>query len=163
MFGDVEMLNQGWRLRLATAVFSLSLASTVAFGNELDLAAYRGKVVYIDFWASWCGPCRQSFPWISALKRQYGAQNFVVLAINVDHERRKADRFLEDVPADFPILYDPGGELASEYKVSAMPSSFLVDRNGRIRYHHNGFSTKETADYERQITELLNEKPPKTD
>ena len=152
------MLDRRLRLHLATVLLSLTLAS-IAHAEELNLSAYRGKVVYLDFWASWCGPCRQSFPWLSALERQYGSQNFVVLGVNVDHERRKADRFLEEVPADFAILYDPGGRLATEYMVSAMPSSFLIDRSGHIRYQHHGFSTKETADYERQITELLNEKP----
>ena len=152
------MLDRRLRLHLATALLSLTLAS-VAHAEELILSAYRGKVVYLDFWASWCGPCRQSFPWLSALGRQYGSQNFVVLGVNVDHERRKADRFLREVPADFAILYDPDGQLATEYKVSAMPNSFLIDRSGHIRYQHHGFSTKETADYERQITDLLNEKP----
>ena len=151
------MFDRRKRLLLATMLAGATLALG-ASAEELDLSAYRGKVVYIDFWASWCGPCRQSFPWLSALERQHGSQNFMVLGVNVDHERKKADRFLEAVPADFAILYDPEGKLATEYKVSAMPSSFHIDRTGHIRYQHHGFSQKETAEYERQISELLNEK-----
>lgn len=134
---------------------------TVAHADvpELDLSAYRGKLVYLDFWASWCTPCRQSFPWLADLQSRYGSQSLVVVAVNLDADRNKAERFLNDLPANFSILYDPTGKIASDYKVKAMPSSFLIDRTGHVRYEHHGFSPKQISDYEDQITALLEEKP----
>ena len=136
---------------LLTASAPLTIAST------LDLTAYRGKVVYVDFWASWCGPCRQSFPWLDELVRRYGDKNLVVIGVNVDQDRAKADRFLDEVHADFPILYDPHGEIATLYKVTGMPSAVIIDRAGQLRFQHSGFSVKKRDEYEDQIQGLVNE------
>ena len=133
-------------------------AGPFAQAAELDLSAYRGKVVYVDFWASWCGPCRQSFPWLDGLEREYGAQNFVVIGVNVDQDHGKAERFLTDTPADFPIVYDPKGEIATAYKVTGMPSGVLIDRTGHVRFQHAGFSEKQKGLYEEQLQTLLEEK-----
>ena len=114
---------------------------------NLDLSAYRGKVVYVDFWASWCGPCKQSFPWLENLVREYSSQNFVVLGVNLDKDHDRAARFLNKTPADFPILYDPQGELAAIYKVAGMPSGVLIDRAGHVRFQHAGFSEKQKGLY----------------
>ncbi len=152
------------RLGLIKLMCNAGMAAILFVGpfaksSGLDLYAYRGKLVYLDFWASWCAPCRQSFPWLSEIQSRYGAQNIVIVAVNLDHDRAKAERFLSEIPARFPIFYDPSGTLATEYKVKAMPSSFLIDRDGRIRYEHHGFSPKEIDQYERQIVSLLEEKP----
>jgi thiol-disulfide isomerase/thioredoxin len=135
----------------------MMLWAGAAGAADLDLGAYRGKVVYIDFWASWCGPCKQSFPWLGALADEYASQNFVVIGVNVDKDRAKADRFLEDIPARFPILYDPGGALAVTYHVTGMPSGVLIDRAGHVRFQHAGFSEKQKGVYENQIQTLLAE------
>jgi|SRR5665213_1031040 len=132
----------------------------IAQAVDLDLSAYRGKVVYVDFWASWCGPCRQSFPWLDDLVHEYMSQNFVVIGVNVDKDRDKAERFLSDTPVDFPILYDPKGELAAAYKVAGMPSGILIDRTGHVRFQHAGFSEKQKGLYEEQLQTLLAEKSP---
>ncbi len=124
---------------------------------DLDLNQYRGKVVYLDFWASWCGPCRESFPWLSNLAREYSSKQLVVIGVNVDQDRARAERFLNETPASFAILYDPRGELATTYKVAGMPSAVLIDREGRIRYSHSGFSAKNKDLYEEQLRTLLNE------
>jgi thiol-disulfide isomerase/thioredoxin len=128
-----------------------------AHAADLDLSAYRGKVVYVDFWASWCGPCKQSFPWLDALAREYKSQNFVVIGINVDKDRDRAERFLNETPADFSIVYDPKGEFAAAYKITGMPSGILIDRAGHVRFQHAGFSEKQKGLYEEQLQTLLAE------
>jgi len=135
------------------------LVGTGAGATELDLQAYRGKVVYLDFWASWCAPCRESFPWLDQLERQFGAQNLVVIGVNVDHDRDSAERFLNQNFASFPIVYDPLGTIATAYKVKGMPSAVLIDRAGQVRFEHIGFSSKKTGEYEDQLQTLLNEPP----
>ena len=143
-------------LTLALLLIGL-LGSAASRATDLDLAAYRGKVVYVDFWASWCGPCKQSFPWLDGLVRSYGPQNFVVIGVNVDKDRDRAERFLNDFPALFPIIYDPRGELATVYKVEGMPSGVLIDRTGHVRFQHAGFSDKQKGSYEQQVQSLLAE------
>ncbi len=155
------------RVRVAIAVAALGVAAaTPAFvhaspgsDSALDLDAYRGKVVYLDFWASWCAPCRQSFPWMERMQQQYGRDGFVVVAVNVDHERADADRFLHDFSPNFRVEYDPDGRLAERYKVSGMPTSVLIDRGGQVRTLHAGFRTKDPDALEQQIRALLATRP----
>jgi len=135
----------------------LTLSCPVAGAAALDLSAYRGKVVYVDFWASWCAPCRQSFPWLDELVRRYGEKNLVVIGVNVDQDRAKADRFLDDVHAGFPIVFDPHGEIATTYKVAGMPSAVILDRTGQVRFQHSGFSASKKDEYENQLQVLVNE------
>lgn len=149
-----------WRILARNVALGLLVALSISpalQAEELDLSAYRGKVVYVDFWASWCGPCRESFPWLDELVRQYGAKNLVVIGVNVDKDRERAERFLNETPAEFPIIYDPKGDLASAYKVGGMPSAILVDRSGHIRFQHAGFSAKQKGLYEQQLQTLLAE------
>jgi thiol-disulfide isomerase/thioredoxin len=146
--------------RLRAVLFGALLVGSVVQASSLDLSAYRGKVVYVDFWASWCGPCKQSFPWLDELVREYGSRGFVVIGVNVDKERARADRFLYETPAKFPIIYDPTGEIAAAYKVTGMPGGVLVDRSGHVRFQHAGFSAKQKDSYEEQLQSLLAEKAP---
>ncbi len=143
-----------------TGIGGMLLLGLTAQASNLDLSAYRGKVVYMDFWASWCGPCKQSFPWLDKLVREYGSQNFVVIGVNVDKDRDRAERFLDETPADFSIVYDPKGELATIYKVAGMPSGVLIDRAGHVRFQHAGFSARQKEQYEAQLETLLAEKAP---
>jgi thiol-disulfide isomerase/thioredoxin len=122
------------------------------------LSAYRGKVVYVDFWASWCAPCKQSFPWLGNLVHEYASRDFLVIGVNVDKDRGRAERFLSETPADFAIVYDPKGDLATAYKVAGMPSAVLIDRTGHVRFQHAGFSEKQKGLYEEQLQTLLAEK-----
>jgi cytochrome c biogenesis protein CcmG, thiol:disulfide interchange protein DsbE len=157
----VEKLSISKRLLaglVAIGVLFATLLCPLARASDLDLSAYRGKVVYVDFWASWCGPCKQSFPWLDGLVREYQSQNFVVIGVNVDKDRDKAERFLTETPADFPILYDPTGQLATAYKIAGMPSGVLIDRTGHVRFQHAGFSEKQKGLYEEQLQTLLAEK-----
>lgn len=148
--------------RALIVAFLLGLAAPTAAAHEdlvaLDLAQYKGKVVYLDFWASWCAPCRRSFPWLDALERKHGAEGFVVIAVNVDTERALAAGFLEQVPVGFKVAYDPKGELAARWQLLGMPSSFLIDRSGKVRSTHQGFRKGDEALREAEIVKLLAEK-----
>ncbi|MDP8983801.1 MAG: TlpA family protein disulfide reductase [Pseudomonadota bacterium] len=139
-------------------VLALVLLCSGVRAKDLDLTAYRGKVVYVDFWASWCAPCKQSFPWLDELVHEHASQDFVVIGVNVDKARDRAERFLNETRADFPIVYDPEGELATAYKVTGMPSGVLIDRTGHVRFQHAGFSEKQKGLYEQQLQTLLAEK-----
>lgn len=131
--------------------------------SELDgspvssMQQLNGKVVLVDFWASWCVPCRKSFPWLNTMQQQYAADGLLVLAVNEDNERSDAGRFLQQIPAQFAVLYDEAGALAQQYQLMGMPSSFLIDKKGQIRYRHIGFKQADIAGYETQIRQLLAE------
>jgi cytochrome c biogenesis protein CcmG/thiol:disulfide interchange protein DsbE len=134
------------------------LLGSIAQATDLDLSAYRGKVVYVDFWASWCGPCKQSFPWMQAMKDTYNRQGLTVIAVNLDMDQADADRFLVQFRPTFEVRFDPKGELAMFYRVQAMPSSVLIDRHGVKRFTHEGFRPADGALFEAQLQELLAEK-----
>jgi thiol-disulfide isomerase/thioredoxin len=121
------------------------------------LTTLQGKVVLLDFWASWCSPCLQSFPWMNELQQKHGADGLVVVAVNLDQDRALADAFLRKVPAKFRVEYDGKGDVARQFEVQAMPTSFLIDRQGNIRVRHAGFREKQRADREQQIVQLLKE------
>jgi thiol-disulfide isomerase/thioredoxin len=133
------------------------VACTAAHADGLDLSAYRGKVVYLDFWASWCTPCRRSFPWLDGLVRQFGKYDLVVIGVNMDQSNELAKNFLEDTPANFPIVYDPQGTIATTFKITGMPSAVLIDRTGQVRFQHVGFSDSTKDEYETHVRELLGE------
>lgn len=125
--------------------------------EALDLTQYKNKVVYLDFWASWCGPCRKSFPWINSIQKKYQDQGLVVIGINLDADFKNAKDFLESVPAEFKLFSDPNSKWAEKYKLIGMPSSFVLDRNGDIRHRHVGFKKSSIDAYEKSIISLLNE------
>ena len=127
--------------------------------GQLHLAELRGKVVYLDFWASWCSPCRSSFPWMNEMQARYGDKGLVTVAVNVDKDKAPAKEFLAQLPAKFTIAYDPQGSVASMYQIIGMPSSFLIDRDGKIQYSHAGFREKDKADLESQIRQLVSQSP----
>jgi thiol-disulfide isomerase/thioredoxin len=125
-------------------------------GHTVDLASLRGKVVYVDFWASWCGPCRQSFPFMNALVTAH-PDDLAVIAVNLDTDGKDAARFLAQFPAQFTVLYDAAGSTPPAWGVIGMPSSFLIDTHGHLRSSHVGFKA-ETADQLRTaIDQLLRE------
>ncbi|MES2038037.1 MAG: TlpA disulfide reductase family protein [Pseudomonadota bacterium] len=126
--------------------------------GNIQLADYRGKVVYLDFWASWCGPCKQSFPWMNALQSKYGAQGFQVVAINLDTKQEDALEFLKATPGNFHIAYDPKGVMPRQYEIKGMPSSILIDRDGKILSQHAGFNEASKAKIEQAIVTSLGSK-----
>jgi len=145
-------------LRCIFVCIGLVLLTPAWAASPLDLAALRGHVVYLDFWASWCGPCRQSFPWMQTLKNTYEDQGLTIVAVNLDADRVDAERFLKQFKPTFDVRFDPEGKLAELYKVKTMPSSVLIDRHGVTRFTHMGFRPVDGAEYETQVRELLAEK-----
>ena len=114
--------------------------------GEVDLAALAGQVVYVDFWASWCAPCRLSFPFMNDLLQRHRAQGLQVVAVNVDARRPDADRFLAANPAQFTVAFDTSGDTPRRWLVKTMPSSALVGRDGRVQWVHRGFREEDRAD-----------------
>jgi len=123
--------------------------------GKVSLDSLRGHVVYLDFWASWCDPCRKSFPWMNELQQKYADKGMVVVAVNLDSNPDKADKFLASHPAKFTVAFDPAATLPPLYHVKAMPSTFIIDKEGNIAASHIGFQEKDKATLEKQITELL--------
>ena len=133
----------------------LALSSTLTHADTLNLDQYKGKVVYVDFWASWCGPCRESFPWMKKMQQQYGKDGLVIIAINVDQDKKLADKFLSEFKPEFNVLFDKDGKLAEDFKVSSMPSSYVLDREGKPRFKHKGFHLDKQSQYETELNSLL--------
>jgi thiol-disulfide isomerase/thioredoxin len=134
-------------------------ATSVGAPNDaapsLDIAVYKGQVVVVDFWASWCTPCRRSIPWLNQMRAKYGERGLVVIGVNVDKEREDAARFLRDVPIDFDVVYDPAGELAARYGVEGMPSTYVYSRDGVLVARHLGFQNAKRPEYEALLGRLL--------
>jgi thiol-disulfide isomerase/thioredoxin len=141
---------------LSIAVILLLVAAAIGRAAPPQaLEPVAGRVVWVDFWASWCVPCRRSFPWLNSMQRKYGPAGLQIIAVNLDKERALADGFLREVPAEFAVRFDPSAALAKEFGVQAMPSSFLIDADGNVLARHFGFTTAETEDYERAIQAAL--------
>ena len=139
----------------AAALVGAVCPAAPAAEKTLDLANHRGRVVIVDFWASWCKPCRQSIPWLNAMRDRYGAAGLDVIGVNVDAERADADRFMRDVPMNFEIVFDPDGALARQFKVKGMPSSFVFGRDGALIETHLGFRDAKKAEKEAALQNLL--------
>jgi len=123
--------------------------------HPVHLSAYRGKTVYLDFWASWCGPCKQSMPWMNEMQKRYGAKGFQVIGVNVDQKSEDAKAFLSQVPAQFDIAFDPSGTTPKTYGIKGMPTSMLIGRDGKVRLIHQGFKSENAAELESAIQQAL--------
>ena len=130
-------------------------ALPTAAGDTVALERLRGKVVYVDFWASSCGPCRRSFPWMNAMNRKYAAQGLAIVAINVDKKRDDAMQFLGEMPAEFTVVYDAPGAVPAAYAVKGMPSSYVIDQSGNVSAVEQGFRDESPTMLEQKIRALL--------
>lgn len=125
--------------------------------EPFDLHRFRGKVLYVDFWASWCGPCVKSFPFLNALHHEFGEQGLEMVGINLDENPEDAAAFLARHPAGFRIAVDPDKDCPREFGVQGMPTSYLVDRQGTIRFTHLGFRPGQAGQLRAWVEQLLNE------
>jgi thiol-disulfide isomerase/thioredoxin len=140
----------------AAILFFLIVSTSTTADSTFDLSEFHGNVVLLDFWASWCVPCRRSFPWMNAMQEKYADDGLVIIAANVASDPAAASAFLEEYPARFRIINDPDAELAREYGVVAMPSSYIFDRGGELITRHMGFKVKKQDEYEAILIEALN-------
>jgi thiol-disulfide isomerase/thioredoxin len=131
-----------------------AVASLSGEGN-LSIAQHRGKVVYVDFWASWCAPCLKAVPALEKLRREFPASDFQVIAINLDRDRERAQKFLAEHPVGYPSASDPEGKLPAAFGLETMPTSYLIDRKGVVRYVHRGFRAGDEAQIRERIRALL--------
>jgi cytochrome c biogenesis protein CcmG, thiol:disulfide interchange protein DsbE len=124
----------------------------------VKLSDFKGKVVYVDFWASWCGPCKESFPWLNEMQAKYGAKGFQVVGVNVDAKTTDAKTFLTDVPAKFTVAFDDKGTTPKQFGIKGMPSSVLLDGSGKVISQHTGFRDADKAQLEKSIQQALTSK-----
>jgi thiol-disulfide isomerase/thioredoxin len=145
----IALLVQGssvWAVEAGKPLPDLGLA---------ELQKTKGQYIYIDYWASWCGPCRQSFPWMNALQAKLGPKGLKVVAVNVDAKRADADKFLTHTPAQFTIAFDPLGDSAKKLAIKTMPTSMLVSPEGKVLFVHSGFRAEETGQLEAKIAAAM--------
>lgn len=139
---------------------SIDLPNMPNNGHNTSLASLQGQVVYVDFWASWCGPCRVSFPLLNDMRNQLHEQGFEVLAVNVDEFEKDALAFLDELPVDYAVVRDSEGVTPASFGVLGMPTGFLIDREGRIREVHQGFRKSDAARIREAVSSLLAEHTP---
>ena len=135
-----------------------NIALPTADGTTVQLNTYKGKVLLVDFWASWCIPCKTAFPALDSIYREYQPRGLEVLAVNLDERRRDADAFLGNHPHRMTVLFDPKGASPVAFGVQGMPSSFVIDKAGNIRFTHMGYSGNVDESYRQEITQLLGER-----
>jgi peroxiredoxin len=158
-------------LALASALFAWERASALpgpgatapdfaaksSNGRNVRLSELRGQVVLVNFWASWCSPCRQELPLLGKLYAQYRSAGFTLLVVNVDDNRKDAEAMLKRLDLRFPTLFDGSKSVAKLYGVDMMPATLVIDRDGRVRYVHRGYYEGYERKYEQQVRELLKE------
>lgn len=128
---------------------------TLQQDTPTSLKQFAGKVVYVDFWASWCAPCRTSFPLLNKLHEKLKSKGFEVVGINLDEDTANAEKFLKEFPVGFTVLRDAKGEWADQFVVESMPTSFILDKQGVVRHIHHGFTSNDVKELEEKITALL--------
>ncbi|WP_455210020.1 TlpA disulfide reductase family protein [Kaarinaea lacus] len=126
-------------------------------GSNLKLSEFRGDVVMINFWATWCGPCRQEMPILNDLYLKYRDTGFTLLGVNVEKNSSKAADMIRDLRVVYPVLFDTDNKVSKLYEVNDMPTTVLVDRDGNMRYLHRGYVQGTEDEYVRQVRELMAE------
>jgi thiol-disulfide isomerase/thioredoxin len=126
-------------------------------GQDVSLAQYKGQVVMINFWASWCGPCRQEMPLLEGIYKKYNKMGFTLLGVNVEPDSNAANDWLKATPVSFPILYDRDSKVSKLYDVAGMPSTVIIDRSGKLRVLHRGYKPGDENEYLDSIRSLIRE------
>lgn len=153
LFGLIGSVQADPPLNTKAPDFTLKSTS----GANLRLSEQRGQIILVNFWATWCGPCRQELPEFEKLKQKYAKYGFEVWAVNVDNDSNEAIKFIKPLGLSFPILFDSGLITSQQYKVETMPSTFLLDRDGRVRFIHHGFQPSYVEKYDAEIHQLVKE------
>ncbi|MDJ0831970.1 MAG: TlpA disulfide reductase family protein [Gammaproteobacteria bacterium] len=154
VFSQLLMLQaQAASLDGAAPDFTLKSMS----GKNLKLSELSGNVVLLNFWASWCGPCRTEMPLLNDLHNKYEALGFTVLGVNVEQETELAKSFIAKSPVDFPILLDKTNKVSKMYDVIAMPTTVMIDRDGNMRYLHKGYQVGDEKKYKKMVKKLVRE------
>ena len=126
-------------------------------GKKVDLVTLKGKAVLVDFWASWCGPCKEEMPVLEALHEKYAAQGLVIVGVNIDSNPKKMNKFLKGTPVSFRIVHDRKLVVATKYEPETMPTSYLIGRDGTVRHVHEGFRKQDAEELEERVKALLAE------
>lgn len=155
LFMTLALLVGSHTVASAQQAPAFSLASD---NGEISLDQYRNKIVYVDFWASWCKPCLESFSFMNDMQKKYADKGLQIIAINLDDQRSAANAFLSKYPAQFKVAYDPQGTTPASYGVKVMPTSYLLDRRGNIILTHKGFKQNQTEELEKHIVEALKQR-----
>ena len=166
-------MRMTWKKLLAPALAGLVLATTAGAaqapvpapgftlpargGGTIDLSKYKGQVVMINFWASWCGPCRQEMPLLENIYQKYGKQGFTLLGVSIDDEAKTAEEFLKKTPVSFPVLFDTQSKVSGLYQVQGMPTSIFIDRKGNVRLVHESYKPGDENGYLDEIRSLVRE------
>ena len=141
----------------ASAAMAPSFALPSRSGDTVSLAQLKGKVVMLNFWASWCGPCRQEMPLLDQMHKRYSSLGFTLVGVNVDANSKDAEEWLSKTPVSFPVLFDRESKVSAMYDVKAMPSTVFIDRKGNVRALHKGYKAGDEGEYLNQIRALLKE------
>ena len=155
-----KVINKTITCTLLIGFFGLLIFSTVSASNinqskPLDLSAYKGKVVMVDFWISWCKVCQESFPWLNKIQKEKSSQDLIIIGINVDEDLNDANNFLHKYPANFKLLFDSAGHYAEYYKILGMLTTLIFNHNGQLIHQHVGFKSKKIDEYEQLINLAL--------
>ena len=158
-FCALSWLNSGFAVEIGSTAPNCALTQ-FSTDKKHNLVEFRPKLVLVDFWTSWCGPCMKSFPYYNQLQQHFGYKDLHIVAVNLDEDLTDAQAFIKRFPANFTVATDPEKQCAQQFSVVAMPSSYLIDRNGTVRHVHLGFRPDETGEVESKIKELLAEQQP---
>jgi len=130
---------------------------TTLSGQQGALSQYKGQVVMVNFWATWCGPCQQEMPLLDQIYKKYKPAGFTLIGVNVDKDEPAVKELLARKPVSFPVLLDPANEVSKAYHLDEMPSSVIIDRKGQIRYLHRGYKPGDENEYQDRIRQLIQE------
>ena len=152
---SIMLLAQSDVFAVDTGQPAPSIELPAELSGTVSLAQLKGKVIYLDFWASWCGPCRQSFPWMNEMQSKYAPKGLVIVAVNVDANTVDAKKFLGEIPAKFEIAFDAKGLTPKIFGIKGMPTSYLIDRTGKVLSVHTGFNPSKKTEIESALKHAL--------
>lgn len=158
----IQITASAWLIAMSAPALAIEAGQTApdfelaGRSGTLHLSDYKGKTVYLDFWASWCGPCKQSFPWMNDMQSRYSGKGLRVLGVNLDQKTEDAKNFLNDTPAKFDVAFDASGKTPKTYAIKGMPTSVLIGPDGKVLMVHSGFKDESRAELEQHIKHALN-------